>query len=119
MTGSHCGEHLPRELEALGLISSTEKISLYYTSSRENTECNFCVQQEWCSEARVSFSRTVLEKCHLLNVEGMMQLGNHHLTTTNEIIVSGKDLLWMLKAKGVRLMETKYPHRARVSPHRH
>lgn len=63
--------------------------------------------------------RAFLEECPLLNVEGMTQLGNHCLATTNEIIVLGKDPLWTLKAQGVRLIGTTYPPGAWVLPHRH
>lgn len=86
--------------------------------SRKNTEKNSALNRNGAHkpEHPSQGPRAFLEEGPLLNVEGVTQLGNHCLATTNEIIVLGKDPLWMLKAQGIRLMGTKYPPGAWVLP---
>lgn len=40
----------------------------------------------------------ITKKCHVANVQGMIELENHHFTTTRVVIDSSKNHQWVLKS---------------------
>lgn len=64
---------------------------------------NFQRAKEEGSEGKSFF----IEKCHLINIGGVIKLENHHFATKILGIDSGINLQWMLKPLGLRLLRSR------------